>query len=300
MLFEIGPRYVFIGSSSEGLDIANVVHDGLERPSASDSRLCDATMWEDIFRPGDFVLEKLLTQSETYDYAILIITPDDVTTSRNKTSPCPRDNLNFEMGLFMARLGRKFCIVVRPKEIAIKLPSDICGLCCVMYNHKKFVEKTDDLRPQINQIRKYIEDNGYRSRRQEFLQSWGYGAKQRLFAGSVAAAKLEPYANGQYGLLMGCFGGEAKDRAFVTERFSLSEIWPIPRARDIPSEINLVVDCSSFSDQLKVGDSVIGILFLVRGSFSLEKITNMKAIVDRGGMILDGKGNAVQKVIRRR
>jgi hypothetical protein len=39
-------------------------------------------------------------------FAVLIITPDDVVSSRDIEAQAPRDNVMFELGLFMGRLGR--------------------------------------------------------------------------------------------------------------------------------------------------------------------------------------------------
>src|SRR5262249_4003628 len=41
------------------------------------------------------------------DHAILVLTPDDRTVLRRKRSPAPRDNVVFELGLFMGCLGRR-------------------------------------------------------------------------------------------------------------------------------------------------------------------------------------------------
>ncbi len=90
---------VFIGSSSEGLRVAHCISNHLK---------CVATtkVWDsDIFRLSHGTLETLVDELDRYDFAILVLTPDDDLESRNQVFQSPRDNVLFECGLFMGRLG---------------------------------------------------------------------------------------------------------------------------------------------------------------------------------------------------
>jgi len=49
-----------------------------------------------------------------FDFAALVLTADDLTASRQVVSLGPRDNVLFELGLFMGRLGRSRTFVIRP------------------------------------------------------------------------------------------------------------------------------------------------------------------------------------------
>src|SRR4051794_10210913 len=93
------PR-LFVGSSSEALPVARVLEELLER---------DATVipWTaDVFEPGGTTIESLLTELERADFAVLIFAPDDQVLSRQAEHLSVRDNVLFEAGLFMGRLGR--------------------------------------------------------------------------------------------------------------------------------------------------------------------------------------------------
>jgi predicted nucleotide-binding protein len=112
----------FIGSSSEGLRIAEHLQAGLER-------VVECTIWsQGVFGLSRGNLENLVNATAKYDYAVLILTPDDLTTVRGKTQNSPRDNVLFELGLFMGALGRERTFVVHCRDEQIELPSDLAGV----------------------------------------------------------------------------------------------------------------------------------------------------------------------------
>lgn len=119
---------VFIGSSSEGLEIARAIGEEIKS-------FADATIWnEDVFDYGRGYLEELLCEIEKHDFAILVMSPDDQTASRGLEAAAPRDNVIFECGLFMGRLGRDRTFAVCDKDTATKLPSDFAGVSLVTYD----------------------------------------------------------------------------------------------------------------------------------------------------------------------
>ncbi|MGB2571729.1 TIR domain-containing protein [Micromonospora citrea] len=113
---------VFIGSSSEGLGAAQAIRSLL----AHDAQV---TLWnEGHFRSGDGYLETLVRSLDLFDFAILVATPDDTGISRGTSALTPRDNVLFEFGLIMGRLGRGRTFLVHPKQHDLRLPSDLLGV----------------------------------------------------------------------------------------------------------------------------------------------------------------------------
>lgn len=152
------PR-VFIISSAEALRIARAVRIGIARSAEVD-------LWsdEEIFAPGGYPIEALNTQVNLADFAIALAEPDDVVLSRDRRSPTPRDNVIFELGFFMSRLGRTRTILLVPTHEEIKLPSDFKGLTPITY--KRSIETDDIARtmgPTIDRIIAHIERLGVRS-----------------------------------------------------------------------------------------------------------------------------------------
>lgn len=119
---------VFIGSSNEGKYLAQAIQLGLQDEA-------DPELWsQGIFRLGEVPLETLLRVPEEFDFAVFLFSPDDVKTMREQTKPAVRDNVLFELGLFLGRLGRERSFFVRPRNEDLHLPSDLKGITSAEYD----------------------------------------------------------------------------------------------------------------------------------------------------------------------
>ena len=115
------PR-VFIGSSQEALKFAEAIKAKLQ-----DVALLN--IWnEDIWRPGAAILEQLINLLRDYDFAILILGGEDTTSSRELVTHAPRDNVIFELGLFMGHLGRFRTFFLCRKGTDLKIPTNLNGI----------------------------------------------------------------------------------------------------------------------------------------------------------------------------
>lgn len=113
------PR-IFIGSSTEGLGIAQQIKDYF-------SQEFECYLWsDDIFKYNDNYLETLMKEASLFDFGFMVCTCDDWMRSRGIEYDTPRDNVIFEYGLFLGRLGRERAYIIHDK--AIKLPSDLHGI----------------------------------------------------------------------------------------------------------------------------------------------------------------------------
>lgn len=137
---------IFIGSSSEGLEIANQVRDFLVQNSY------DCSLWNDggLSALNTRAWDSLLLASLEYDYGVMVMTKDDVTISRGKKSASVRDNILFEFGLFLGRLDyRKTFVLV---EQGIKLPSDFNGVSLSFFDKSK----PDSLTQSLQNILRHL------------------------------------------------------------------------------------------------------------------------------------------------
>jgi hypothetical protein len=114
---------VFVGSSSEALPLAKAIQTELGQQFQAD-------LWsESLFELGEDTLSNLLLFVQCYDFAVLVLTDDDITKSRRHTAASPRDNVVFELGMFMGALGRRrtFPVIAQTSAGPPKLPSDLVG-----------------------------------------------------------------------------------------------------------------------------------------------------------------------------
>ncbi len=146
------PR-VFVGSSSEGLAIANKVQELL----ADDATV---VVWNQgtVFGLGSATLEALEQAVLDYDFAVFVFTPDDELHTRGESKPVARDNVVFELGLFAGKLGRTRAVVLNPGSGAVALPSDLLGITTASYDARE-KNVAASLGPPCNRIRNASELN---------------------------------------------------------------------------------------------------------------------------------------------
>ncbi len=121
MAVVVAPR-VFIGSSSEGRSVA----EAFQALIADDS---EPTIWhQGVFGAGEYTMDALQRAAEESDFAVLVMTPDDVVERRGEAFPAMRDNVLLELGLFMGVLGLNRVLMLAPTTPRMAWPSDLAGI----------------------------------------------------------------------------------------------------------------------------------------------------------------------------
>jgi len=69
-----------------------------------------------------------------FDFAILVLTPDDAIQSRSTEILGPRENVIFELGLFMGKLGRDRTFILQQSGSGVKIPTDLSGVATGVYD----------------------------------------------------------------------------------------------------------------------------------------------------------------------
>lgn len=149
------PR-LFIGSSTESLDTAYAAQEALEHDA-------EVTVWtQGIFDLSKYTLDALVDTLDTVDFGLFVLSPDDVVTIRDETKRTARDNVVFELGMFIGRLGRERAFILVPRGGAeLHLPTDLLGMTPALYE----ADRTDGnllaaLGPATNKIRKALKTMG--------------------------------------------------------------------------------------------------------------------------------------------
>ncbi len=88
--------------------------------------VADTRLWTGVFKASSFPIDDLAAQVHVCDFAVLVAAPDDRVLSRWRASKAPRDNVIFELGLFMGEISRARTFLLDPGTV--KLPSDLKGI----------------------------------------------------------------------------------------------------------------------------------------------------------------------------
>ena len=148
----MNPRPVlFVGCSAEALPIGRAIQSDLEHDPIV------VRIWtDDTFKASQYPIESLELELSKVDFAALVLSPDDRVISRNRTSEAPRDNLVFELGMFMGALGRSRTFLIRPHSADIKIPTDLSALTALTYQSDAQGINPTDVSSVCNQLRSTI------------------------------------------------------------------------------------------------------------------------------------------------
>jgi predicted nucleotide-binding protein len=147
---------VFIASSKEHVTVARAVQRNFH--TEFETKIWD----QNAFKLSTYPLESLLKELEASHFGVFVATPDDFVQSRGKAYRVPRDNVIFELGMFVGRLGRQRAFVVVPAPITqLKLPSDLGALTLAVYDPvRSDRELVPALGPACDEIRQAIQRYG--------------------------------------------------------------------------------------------------------------------------------------------
>jgi hypothetical protein len=118
---------LFVGSSSEGQRIAEEIQVLLDP-------VCEVELWtQGMFGLTQGTLESLVMALSRFDFALLVLTADDLTISRGTEKAAARDNVLFELGLFIGSLGRDRTFMLYDRTNPPALPSDLAGITAATF-----------------------------------------------------------------------------------------------------------------------------------------------------------------------
>jgi CRP/FNR family cyclic AMP-dependent transcriptional regulator len=154
------PR-IFLGSSRESLPVAKALKRAIERIANARSLNLTVITWSEggVFRASRSTIEALEVQLRLCDFAVLVAGKDDKVRSRGKQKDAPRDNVVFELGLFMGALSRTRTFLLVPEGVDHKIPSDLLGQTPLLFDPREPV-LAKALRPAAGELADIVEKNG--------------------------------------------------------------------------------------------------------------------------------------------
>lgn len=152
-------KTLFLASSSMypnySLALKNALNESLEQ-----HKLDVRCVWwkdEEVFQPNFSFFETLVNAQPAY--AVALVTPDDtrIDKSDGKEYIIPRDNVIFEFGLFLGRLGREKTFLVTPNNTPdLQLMSDYKGVSGVSYSFSPTADVVQAGRDLISAVSRIV------------------------------------------------------------------------------------------------------------------------------------------------
>jgi len=153
------PR-LFIGSSEESSEYAYAIQQNLDDDA-------EVTVWKQgIFELTKTSVESLIKALDKSDFAVFVFAPNDALRLRQKKYAAVRDNVVFELGLFMGKLGRQRTFIVVPKASEhLRIPTDLTGVALGRFEpNRKDKNLEAALGPFCSTVRVQIRRRGTRGR----------------------------------------------------------------------------------------------------------------------------------------
>lgn len=105
-------------------------------------------------------MESLESALNDADFAVLICVPEDRTDMRGQERATVRDNVIFELGLFIGRLSRLRTFLISPRNNEFHLPSDLNGLTPEYYDPEQLSNPKAALGPACYNIQEAMKRLG--------------------------------------------------------------------------------------------------------------------------------------------
>lgn len=286
---QIKPK-VFVGSSSEAKPLATAFCKVLK-----DTAIMVPWWLADEFQIMHSILDGLINACDQYDFGLFILTPDDKLESRGVKGRSARDNVMFELGLFLGKLGPNRTLAViqqaSTKRAQVKVPSDLAGIVIPRFEAGDAHLLIASVHHAAENIRQVIEREGRRHGRiGNLVKSWGYDSTSRTFkmtlSGTALVQNKDKLRDRSLVLVSRIYN---EDLAFEDDRkIALSK----PRKLSRFSNEDLILRASGQKvfTHIQEGDRMEGYLILTPATFNLSKIKTIGEMLTRGCEFLAGRG----------
>lgn len=115
------PR-IFIASSVASLPIAEAANVNLDHEF-------EVSLWRTgTFKLSSTTVDDLAIKASSVDFALFVFSPVDLSVIRDKAEHVVRDNVIFELGLFIGSIGKDRCFILKPRDQDMHFPTDLSGV----------------------------------------------------------------------------------------------------------------------------------------------------------------------------
>lgn len=218
---KVKPR-VFIGCSTESLRIAEAFQTEL-------GDVVEPILWSDrtVFGASEYTLESLERALDQFQHALIILSPDDIRRSRGRDEVTARDNVIFELGLFIGRHGRLSSYYAVPDAVDLRVPSDFLGFTPVRYFAGETLDGQNriDVRDACDEIKRQISSSTRRTppRRSAF---WSTFSDSIVILYGVEQDMSDPSGHARHRMSLRDIETAMELRAYLASMFPAKKILP--------------------------------------------------------------------------
>jgi hypothetical protein len=144
---------LFIGSSKESKKYVEAIENELYHDDFN------VVPWYRLFDEPLKVTLDHLEKLKSFDFGILVLTPDDIVQYRNEEIESPRDNLIFELGLMIGFIGRNRVFPIIPLDKPLKLPTDLLGTNPLPVKYSNEYKDIKDYQQAVSYACNHIRNN---------------------------------------------------------------------------------------------------------------------------------------------
>jgi hypothetical protein len=143
------PR-IFVASSKERIAVSDALQSLLSETGV-------VVPWnQGVFELGQSAVASLVKFLDEADFSVIVMAADDIAISRRAKHAVSRDNVVFEFGLAIGKLGPERCYYLLDSAKSVKLPSDLLGITGAVYDSTDSRSLMDSLRAPAVRIRDSI------------------------------------------------------------------------------------------------------------------------------------------------
>jgi hypothetical protein len=293
------PR-AFVGSSAEAEVYAKAFCNMLED-------VAEMVPWREAkeFKPGSNILNALSEAAFNYDFGLFIFAPDDMTVSRGKKTYSTRDNVLFELGLFLGKLGpdRAIGLVQKSKlkTKRVKVPSDLLGVIMPEFaaffgktNRKVTIREAEVLvEKTANSVRAVIKKHGP-NMNMNLLSSFGFREKEQAFAMTLKAERIDKYIGKLQGKQLIVVARKDYDGGIAEEdrEIAKSKIYKIPTF--VSQNLTIQAKGNGVFKSVQAGDMIEGYLLLVPPDTDIRTADTLAEMFQMGCLQICKRGFEVQ------
>jgi predicted nucleotide-binding protein len=276
---------VFVGSSTEAKPIVEKILTSLRREEVA------AEPWwsSPAFDKANTTIAALLTGAMSYDFALFILAADDVTRSRGSSEYSVRDNVLFELGLFIGTLGHDRVSALAEKPTGrrqLKMPSDLLGVIMPAFTYDDDRDLTRAIDAVIPRIRDRIVEQGLRHYPFSLREGWEFDPETGKFELDLDPVRVERYRTliGKRSLVLAIRKEDSGNGVETPVVVGQPDGIPPQHMRG-----KSVVSAGGLKSlgELKPEDAVEGYLLLGPENLKIEKLKTLGDLFREGCRILD-------------